>query len=185
MLFKSSSMSSHVALLRGINVGGAKKIAMPPLLGLLEDLGFDHGKSLLQSGNLVFHAAGKKPAELELLLETEALQRLALRTDFMVRTAGEWAKILARNPFPAEAKSDPSHLVVVFLKEAPSKAAGEALRLAIVGPELIRFDGRQAYVTYPDGIGRSRLTNALIEKKLGARGTARNWNTLLKIAALL
>jgi uncharacterized protein (DUF1697 family) len=178
-------MSSHVALLRGINVGGTKKVAMSALLGLMKDMGLDDGKSLLQSGNLIFRTDGKKAAELEHLLETEARKRLGLQTDFMVRTAAEWAKILTRNPFPEEAKTDPSHLVAVFLKEAPSKAAGEALRKAISGPELIRFDGRQAYVTYPDGIGRSRLTNALIEVKLGTRGTARNWNTVLKIAALL
>jgi len=178
-------MSSHVALLRGINVGGTKKIAMSALLGLLGELGFDDGKSLLQSGNLVFRAAGKKAAELERLLETEALKRLGLETDFMVRTGEEWAKIITSNPFSEEAKTDPSHLVVVFFKEAPSKAAGEALRKAITGPELIRFDGRQAYVTYPDGIGRSRLTNTVIEKKLETRGTARNWNTVVKIGALL
>jgi len=178
-------MSSHVALLRGINVGGAKKVAMAALLGLLEELGFDGGKSLLQSGNLVFRTDKIKAAALERLLETEAHKRLTLQTDFMVRAGDEWEKILVRNPFPEEAKTDPSHLVVVFLKEAPSKTAGEALRKAITGPELIRFDGRQAYVTYPDGIGRSRLTSALIEAKLGTRGTARNWNTILKIAALL
>jgi uncharacterized protein (DUF1697 family) len=178
-------MSSHVALLRGINVGGTKKITMSALLGLLKDLGFDDGKSLLQSGNLVFRSDGKKPADLERLLEAEAHKHLALQTDFLVRTGEEWTKILARNPFLNEAKTDPSHLVVIFLKEAPSKTAGEALRNAITGPELIRFDGRQAYATYPDGIGRSRLTSALIEAKLGTRGTARNWNTVLKIAALL
>ena len=178
-------MSSHVALLRGINVGGARKIAMPALLALLKDLGLDNAKSLLQSGNLVFQSDGKSATELEKLLETEALKRLALNTDFIVRTGAEWARIIERNPFPEEAKTDPSHLVVVFLKAAPSKSAGDALRKAITGPELIRFDGRQAYVTYPDGIGRSRLTNTLIEAKLGMRGTARNWNTVAKIGAML
>jgi len=178
-------MSSHAALLRGINVGGARKIAMPALLALLKDLGLDNAKSLLQSGNLVFQSDGKSAAALEKLLETEALKRLALNTDFIVRTGAEWARIVDRNPFPDEAKDDPSHLVVVFLKAAPAKSACEALRKAITSPESIRFDGRQAYVTYPDGIGRSRLTNTLIEAKLGARGTARNWNTIVKIGALL
>jgi len=178
-------MSSHVALLRGINVGGARKIAMSALLALLKYLGLDDGKSLLQSGNLVFQSDGKSATELEKLLETETLKRLALNTDFIVRTGPEWARIIDRNPFPEEAKTDPSHLVVVFLKAAPAKSACEALRKAITGPESIRFDGRQAYVTYPDGIGRSRLTNTLIEAKLGARGTARNWNTIVKIGALL
>jgi uncharacterized protein (DUF1697 family) len=158
---------------------------MSALLGFLKDLGLDDGKSLLQSGNLVFRSNGKSAAELERLLETEALKRLSLNTDFIVRTGAEWARILDRNPFPEEAKTDPSHLVVVFLKAAPSKSAGEALRQAITGPELIHFDGRQAYIAYPDGIGRSRLTNTLIEAKLGACGTARNWNTIVKIGAIL
>ena len=178
-------MSSHVALLRGINVGGARKIGMSALLGLLKELGFDDGKSLLQSGNLVFQSDGKSATELEKLLETETLKRLALNTDFIVRTGPEWARIIDRNPFPEEAKTDPSHLVVVFLKAAPAKSACEALRKAITGPELIRFDDRHAYITYPDGIGRSRLTNTLIEAKLGMRGTARNWNTVAKIGAML
>jgi uncharacterized protein (DUF1697 family) len=178
-------MISHVALLRAINVGGTKKIAMSALIDFLEELGFEDGKSLLQTGNLIFQADEKSAAKLEHLLEIEAHKRLALKTDFMVRTADEWAKILARNPFPEEAKTDPSHLVVVLLKDAPSKAAGEALRKAITGREAIHFDGKQAYVTYPDGIGRSRLTSALIEAKLGVRGTARNWNTVVKIAELL
>jgi uncharacterized protein (DUF1697 family) len=181
----ASSSITHVALLRAINVGGTKKVAMSALLGLLKDLGFEDGESLLQSGNLIFRAEAKRPADVEQQLETEAAKRLGLQTDFMVRTADEWAKVIARNPFPEEAKTDSSHLVVVFLKDAPSKAAGDALRKAITGPELIRFDGRQAYITYPDGIGRSRLTNTLIESKLGTRGTGRNWNTIVKIAASL
>ena len=178
-------MNLYVALLRAINVGGTKKIAMSALIGLLAELGFEGGKSILQSGNLIFQTRIKRTTELESLLEAEAAKRLGLQTDFMVRSGDEWEKIVTRNPFRAEAKNDPGHLVVVFLKDAPSNAAGEALRNAIKGPEVIHFDGRHAYVTYPDGIGRSRLTSALIERKLGSCGTARNWNTVLKIAALL
>ena len=96
----------------------------------------------------------------------------------------EWEKIVARKPFPEEAKKDPSHLVVVFLKTAPPAKRVEALRAAIVGPEIICCDGKQLYVVYPAGMGRSKLTGALIEKKLDSRGTARNWNTVLKLLAL-
>jgi uncharacterized protein (DUF1697 family) len=91
---------------------------------------------------------------------------------------------VARNPFPAEAERDPAHLTVVFLKDAPKAKAVEALAAAIRGREVIQADGRHLYAYYPDGVGRSKLTHALIESKLGTRGTARNWNTVLKLAQL-
>jgi uncharacterized protein (DUF1697 family) len=72
----------------------------------------------------------------------------------------------------------------MFLKEAPSREDVIALQTAIKGREVVRAEGRHAYIVYPDGVGRSRLTNALIERKLGTRGTGRNWNTVLKLGAL-
>jgi len=73
---------------------------------------------------------------------------------------------------------------VMFLKTSPSRDAVTALQNAIKGREVVKAEGRQAYLVYPDGVGRSRLTTALIEQKLGTRGTARNWNTVLKLADL-
>jgi uncharacterized protein (DUF1697 family) len=72
----------------------------------------------------------------------------------------------------------------MFLKAAPDVKNVKALQAAITGPEIVRAEGKQAYIVYPSGIGRSRLASTLIEKKLGARGTGRNWNTILKLAAL-
>jgi uncharacterized protein (DUF1697 family) len=177
-------MTTYVALIRGINVGGHKLVAMADLRDLLSRLGFLEARSLLQSGNLVFRGDARTGAQLERLLEAEARKRLALEADFLVRTAEEWKAVVARNPFPREARSDPGHLVVVCLKDAPAPGAVEALQVAITGPERVRSEGREAYVVYPDGMGRSRLTHAMIEKKLGTRGTARNWNTVLKLGAL-
>jgi len=133
----------------------------------------------------VFGCDEPKAAELERLLEKEAKARLGLETDFFVRTGAEWREVVEGNPFPDEAESDPSHLLVFCLKEAPKAAAVEALQEAIRGREEVRAKGRHAYVTYPDGIGRSRLTNAVIEKHLGTRGTGRNWNTVRKLQALV
>jgi uncharacterized protein (DUF1697 family) len=177
------SLTTHVALLRAINVGGRKPVAMADLRDLLAGLGFADGRSLLQSGNLVFRSS-RSGAPLERLLEAEAETRLGLETDFFVRTAAEWEEIMAHNPFPREAERDPSHLLTLFLKDATGPAALKALQAAITGPEVVRAWGRQAYIVYPDGIGRSRLTNALIERKLGTRATGRNWNTVLKLGAL-
>lgn len=177
-------MTTHVALLRGINVGGHKPVGMSGLRSLLEDLGFDGVQTLLQTGNVVFRGASKTGASLERLLEAEAEKRLGLSTAFLVRTASEWDTIVERNPFPNEAEGDPAHLVVLFLKDAPQPAAVEALRAAITGAEVIGADGKQLYIVYPAGIGRSTLTNKLMEDRLSTRGTGRNWNTVLKLAAL-
>jgi uncharacterized protein (DUF1697 family) len=177
-------MTIHIALLRAINVGGHKKVAMSDLRDLLTRLGFVDTRSLLQSGNLVFRSDGRTGANVERLLEAEAAKRLDLRTDFFVRTAEEWKAVIARNPFRDEAERDPGHLVVMFLKAAPDVKNVKALQAAITGPEIVRAEGKQAYIVYPSGIGRSRLTSTLIEKKLGTRGTGRNWNTILKLAAL-
>jgi uncharacterized protein (DUF1697 family) len=179
------AMTVHVALLRAVNVGGRNRVAMADLRDLLAALGFADGRSLLQSGNLVFRGDGRSGAELERLLEAETAARLALRTDYLVRTAAEWKRIVARNPFPDEAARDPGQLVVMALKDAPGTGDVAALQAAIRGPGRVRVDGTQAYVVYPSGIGRSKLTTGLIEATLGTRGTGRNWTTVRKLADLV
>ncbi len=157
---------------------------MADLRDFLTRLGFADTRSLLASGNLVFRGGTKTGAQLERLLETEAAKRLALQTDFFVRAAQEWQAVIAQNPFPEEAERDPAHLVVMFLKDVPDGKAVKALQASITGREVVRTKGAHAYIVYPDGIGRSRLTNALIEQRLATRGTGRNWNTVLKLGAL-
>ena len=177
-------MTPYIALLRGINVGGHKKVAMSDLRLFLEDLGFADVRSLLQTGNLVFRGNTRTAVSLERLLEAEAEKVLDLCTAIFVRTPKEWRKVVDHNPFPEAAKSDPGHLIVMILKDAPHVTAVKALQRAIEGPEIIRADGRQLYIVYPAGIGRSRLNNKLIEDTLGTRGTGRNWNTVLKLEAM-
>ena len=174
----------QVALLRAVNLGSHNKVAMSDLRALLDRLGFEETRSLLQSGNLVFRAARPTGASLERLLETEAERRLQLRTEVFVRSAKEWKRIVAGNPFTEEAARDPGHLLVMFFRDVLRTDAVNALQAAITGRERVRAHGKQAYIVYPDGIGRSRVTNAFIEKMLGSRGTGRNWNTVLKLDAL-
>ena len=178
-------MTAYVALLRAVNVAGRNRIAMPALLDLLQSLGLAGGRSLLQSGNLVFRSDYRTGTELERLLEAETERHLQLNIHYLVRTADEWMTIVARNPFRDEADRDPRHLVVMMLRAAPAREAVGVLHAAIPGPERVHIEDKQAYVVYPDGIGRSKLTNSLIEKKLGTRATGRNWNTVLKLADLL
>lgn len=177
-------MLVHISLLRAINVGGRQPIIMAELRDLLTELGFQDTRSLLQTGNLVFRSKALSGVELEEHLEKAVEQQFNLRTDFLVRTKREWKQIIAHNPFREEAKRDAAHLVVMFLKRSPGAHEVKALQEAITGPEIVSVHEKQAYVVYPAGIGRSRLTNALLEKKLGTRGTGRNWNTVLKLDAL-
>src|SRR6185295_908794 len=123
----------QVALLRGINVGGHKKVSMSELRDLFGELGFASVKTLLQSGNVVFEGLRLTGAALEQLLEKETSGRLGVSVDYVVRSADEWKKIVARNPFPGEAQKDPSHLVVMCMKAKVDAKSVKALELAIQG----------------------------------------------------
>ena len=176
-------MASHIGLLRAINLAGLNRVSMTELRALMTALGLADAQTLLQSGNVVFRSEAS-PDQLERQLEKAAAKRLGVQTDFFVRTAKEWRAIIEGNPFPKEAKADPGHLLAVVLKGDADAAKVVALQNAIKGREVVRAKGRCLYVVYPDGVGRSRLTSAMIEKMLGTRGTARNWNTVLKLDAL-
>ncbi|MCA8915182.1 MAG: DUF1697 domain-containing protein [Planctomycetes bacterium] len=168
-----------IALLRAINVAGRNKVPMANLRKMFEALGFASVQTLLQTGNVAF--VGKAT---EAQLEAELKKRLDVETEFILRSDAEWTKLIAANPFPQMATDDPGHLVVMFMKQAPGPAEMKALQAAVKGNETVKAVGKQVYACYPDGIGRSKLTVALIEKKLGIRGTGRNWNTAMKLAKL-
>jgi uncharacterized protein (DUF1697 family) len=178
-------MTAFVALLRAVNVAAHNKIAMADLKAVASGCGLSGARTLLQSGNLLFEARAKTSSALEKLLEGALSSELDLKTSVLVRSAMEWRSALEANPFPSQAKADPGHLVLMPLKSKPDKAALAALASAIVGREQVKLVGQDLFLVYPDGIGRSKLTSALLEKKLGVTGTGRNWNTAQKIAALL
>jgi uncharacterized protein (DUF1697 family) len=173
----------RAAFLRGINVGGNKLVSMAGLKTFFEDLGFTDVKTLLQSGNVVFRGKSRSDAQLEGLLEKEAKKRLELECDFFVRAPEDLERVVKNNPFPREAERNPSALIVLFLKTEAAQKHIDELAAAIVGPERVEGIGRETYIFYGEGMGRSRLTNAVIEKRIG-RATGRNWNTIGKVLAL-
>jgi uncharacterized protein (DUF1697 family) len=178
-------MATYIALLRAVNVGGTGMLPMADLRRFFATLGYPETQTVLQSGNVVFRAPARSTTGLERLLEAEAAARLGIATAFMVRTAAEWRALVAANPFAAAARDDPARLLVMFLKASPEPRQVKALQAAITGREEVRVKGQQAYVTYPDGSGKSKLTNAVLERALGSSCTGRNWNTVLKLAALV
>jgi len=175
----------YVALLRAINLAGKNAVGMADLRAMMERLGMKDVQTLLQSGNVVFTGARRSDESTEKLFEAASLKTFGFATDYFVRSAADVQAVIASNPFPKEASADPGHLLVVFLKDVATPSTVKALQAAIKGREVVRAGGRHAYIYYPDGVGRSKLTAGLIEKHIGCRGTARNWNTVLKLGAIV
>ena len=177
------ALTAQIALFRAVNIGG-RKAASADLRALAADLGLEDARTLVQTGNLVFRSE-RRGAELEAEIEQAFAMRFGYAADVMVRNEREWRAALAANPHAEMAKRDPGHLLVMALKSAPEPDAVAALQGAIQGRETFAAVGRELFIAYPDRIGTSKLTGALIERRLGVRGTARNWNTATKLAAML
>jgi len=177
-------MSPHIALLRGVNVGG-RKVLKDDLLGLAKDLGFDDAKTLLASGNLVLWGKGGSDADIEKRLQEGLEKRMGVRTEFFVRTPAELKALIDGNPYPDEVKSHPNHLLVHFMKTPLPEGDEAVLRAAITGPETFKARGRELYIDYPEDVGHSMLDRDWKKTKKAPVGTARNWNTVLKLAAMV
>jgi uncharacterized protein (DUF1697 family) len=175
-------MPGYAALLRAVNVGGVV-MPMASLRSVAEKVGYQHVSTFLQSGNLLFAAPAQRTGAIEKVLEAATAAGIGVTTDFLVRTAAEWRSTLEANPYSREARDDPAHLHVVFLKGEAASGAEQQITDAIRGREYARVVGRHAFVVYPDGSGTSKLTLRVIERAAGQRGTARNWNTVTKIGA--
>jgi uncharacterized protein (DUF1697 family) len=177
------AVTAFVALLRAVNVGGNNLIRMAALRSVCEEIGFRNVKTLLQSGNVVFDAKGN---------DNTVAKRLAgaieashgFRPAIAVRTADEIADAMKRNPFGAEAKSDPTFLVIVFMAGPPTSGANQRVAAIEVDGERLHLSGRELHAYYANGQGKSKVTNAVLEKALGVPATARNWNTVTKLLEL-
>lgn len=177
-------MTAFVSLFRGINVGG-RVVKMAELKALHESLGFKDVLTYIQSGNVVFTCDDRDAAQLQQQIEDDFAAKFGFRSAVMVRSATELKEIIEKSPFQDHENKAPNWIVVMFLSAQPENGALEALQAAYHGPEEIVLTGKELYLYYPDGIGRSKLTNGLIEKKLKTAGTARNWNTVLQLQQML
>ena len=175
-------MPNFVALLRGVNVGG-NTLSMERLRALCPALGIEKARNYVQSGNLVFAAPGSA-SHWARTLETALVGESRLAISVIVRTAAEMAKIIAGNPFLAEAGVDLAQLHVTFLPQAPTKAGLAALAALKGGADRLKRRGREIYLYCPGGYGRTKLSNNAIEKALALRATTRNWNTVNKLCAM-
>lgn len=177
-------MPTYIALLRAVNLGGDSTISMARLREALTARGHHGVTTVLQSGNVVLSSPERRPERLATRLANEVEADFGFAAEFFVRSAPEWRTLREANPFPEEAKTDPARLHAVVLRDLPASERWAELVAGIRGPERVRGVDRTAYVYYPDGAGRSKLTLAVIERRLGTRGTARNWNTVGRLDAL-
>lgn len=172
-------MTIYIALLRGINVGGNRKIHMADLRELFAAAGCRDVASYIQSGNVVF----THPSTASDRLAVELGQRIEAGTGFdvpvVLRTATAWQSVIDANPYP---EAEPPALHVVFLTKTPAPDAVAAFDAARFAPEEFTVVGREVYLHLPDGMGRAKLPPAL--PLVRGTGTARNWRTVLKLAEL-
>jgi uncharacterized protein (DUF1697 family) len=171
----------YVALLRGVNVGGKGRMAMADLRACVERIGHEDVATHIQTGNVLFRTPMRSAEKVATALEDAVEADLGFRTAVMIRTAAQLSAALDVRPFP---DADPEALHIAFLREMPAAATAKAL-VAPDGPDELAVIGREVHLHYPDRMGRSKLTGALIEKALGVPATARRRSVVEKLRELL
>lgn len=179
----SAAKTRQVALLRGINVGKHKQLPMADLRELLGGLGYEDVATHLRSGNAVFTAAEGAAATTK-AIERAIGERFGFDVDVVVRTAAEIDHVLAHDPL-GDVATDGAKYLVVFLSEKPSAADRKRIGAIDLGDEQLRIDGREVYLWCPRGLNQSQAWKVFSRTGLDATATARNWNTVEKLAELL
>jgi len=178
-------MAQFVSLLRGINVSGKNAIAMAELRALYEQLGLSEVRSYVQSGNVLFASRSGSPGALEKKIEAAVAKTFGASVTVLVRKGSEIERLLRENPFATEPKIDPTKLHVTFLAKKPSAAALAKLAEVTCGRERFHAAGHHIYLHCPDGYGRAKLNNNLLERKLAVAATTRNWRTVTRLVEML
>ena len=173
----------YVALLRAVNVGGAK-VPMAQLREVCAGLGWREVETYIQSGNVVFESEAAAP-ELELALEQAVERHFGLKRPVMVRSAHQWAPYAAGSPFPEQERDQPNYLLLGVAKWPVAAGAAEALQARGAAGEQVRQAADALWIWFPDGSGVSKLTPAAIDKAAGSPVTTRNWRTVCKLAEML
>ncbi|MDE3195762.1 MAG: DUF1697 domain-containing protein [Acidobacteriota bacterium] len=175
-------MPVYVSLLRGINLGEKHRVAMEDLRALYASQGMNNARTYIQSGNVVFHNSEKDASAIARPLNRTMEKKYGFRADAVLRTLAELEALVTANPL-AVRDVEPTQNIVVFLSAALDRQVAEESRGIAVAPEEVHTDGRHLFCYYPNGQGRSKLGTAIDRhlRKLDVNGTARNWNTVLKL----
>jgi uncharacterized protein (DUF1697 family) len=176
-------MNTYVALLRGINVGGKRRVPMDELQAVAESIGFRSVSTYIQSGNLLFESDRDETGVCTQLAKAIA-ERFGFDVPVIARSSDDFLAVAESHPF-SDLDLDPRFLHVGFLDRLPTAEPAAAIPAADFAPDRIVVHGRDVYLAYPNGSARSRLTVPLLESRLGASLTARNWKTVRRLADLV
>jgi uncharacterized protein (DUF1697 family) len=179
---KRSKPTTYAALLRGINLGSHKRVAMADLRALVEDIGCADVRTYVQSGNVVFRS-DRRAADLAGAIASAIDKKLGLDVTVVIRTERQLRDLVADNPF-VRTKIRPNMLYVTFLAEKPDQSRVRQLLEVSFEPERFEVVGEDVYLFFPNGYGRVRLNNATLERQLGVAATTRNWRTVTALAEL-
>jgi len=176
--------ATHLALLRGINVGGKNKLPMNVLVEMFVEAGCNDVRTYIQSGNVIFNASRSVSARVPVRITAQIAERFGFRTPVILRTTEQVRDVTCHNPF-LEAGAAPETLYVMFLADPPSALHVEKLDPDRSPPDAFRVRGQEIYMHLPDGVANSKLTNAYFDSKLATTGTSRNWRTVTKLLELM
>jgi len=168
-------------MLRGVNVGPHNRVKMEDLRALYESLKLRKPQTYVQSGNVIFKTDERDSIKLAERIERAIQKKLGFQTDVVLRSTGELREVIARNPFATRRGIVPGKLLVTFLGGDPGEEARVRVRAIECAPDELFVDGREAYIYFPNGMGRPTLSWATIPKTLKVSGTGRNWNSVTKL----
>lgn len=169
-----------ISMLRGVNLGPHNRIKMDALRELYKSLKLEEPRTYVQSGNVIFRTKEKDFPLVAGKIQKALEKKLACRTEVILRTTEDLREVIAANPF-ARRDLEPGKILVTFLASEPGSEAQKALDAFNKHPEELHLKGRELYIYFPNGAGRSKLPWSQVEKFLKVTGTARNWNSVRKM----
>ena len=173
-----------VAMLRGVNLGAHNRIKMDALRDLCGSLDLLDVQTYVQSGNIVFRTKERNLSALAKKIRSGIEKKFGFSPEIILRSTSDLRNVIAKNPFAEMKDIEPGKLLVDFLSSEPSTDACKSVRAIKTDPEKLHIDGREMYIYFPNGAGRSKLSWPALEKILKTPGTARNWNSVTKLLAM-
>jgi uncharacterized protein (DUF1697 family) len=174
-------MPALISMLRAVNVGGHNKIKMDALRALYSSLGFENPQTYLQSGNVIFKTSERKLDIVAKHIQSAIKKKFNCTTDIILRTTAELRSVVTKNPFAKRPGIEPSKLLIAFLASDPGDEARKTLEDQKFAPEELHVAGRELYIYFPDGMGKSKLPWPRMYKILNTPGTGRNWTSVTKM----
>jgi len=181
LTYQTTAMPVLVCFLRGVNVGGHAKIKMDALRSLFVTLKFEEPQTYVQSGNIVFKTSERNLGLVAARIKQAITKKFACSPEIMLRTVTELRAVVSNNPFAKRTNIEPGKLHAFFLAAQPAKNAEENLRQLAIRPEELHLVGRELFIYFPNGVGKSKLPWARLDKALQTPGTGRNWNSVTKV----